>query len=224
MDLRLFIGIPSGETWHRLFGMSLALTMGHMYGCGVKGFDGIEVKIDNARGSILSRSRERIVEHALSWKASHLLFLDSDMVFPFDTVSRLVSWRKWVVAANCATKMLPASPTARRANNKHGGTPVFTDPDSSGLEKVWRVGTGVMMIDLKVFTKIKKPWFPITYRPEVNDYEGEDWAFCSALEKAGIALYVDHDLSKHVGHVGEFTYTHEYIGEVVQDANPAVPA
>jgi hypothetical protein len=45
-------------------------------------------------------------------------------------------------------------------------------------------------------------------------YQGEDWNFCQACEKAGINLYIDHDVSKLVGHVGLYEYTTAVVGEV----------
>jgi hypothetical protein len=57
----------------------------------------------------------------------------------------------------------------------------------------------------------------MTYKPEVDAYQGEDWNMCEALEKAGVPIYVDHDLSKRIGHVGTFKYTHEVVGQIVRE-------
>jgi hypothetical protein len=86
---------------------------------------------------------------------------------------------------------------------------------SSGLEKVWRVGCGIMLIDLGVLASVPKPWFSIVYDDTMKDETGEDWFFCEQLEKAGIPRYVDHDASKYVGHIGGYTYTFDDVSEEV---------
>lgn len=214
---KLLIGIPSGNEWGRLFGMSLAMLIGELSSKPVLNYPLTEVKIDNHLGSILSRSREKLTNIALARGVSHMLFLDADMTFQPDVVHRLAAHKKWVVAANCATKTVPASTTARLKGPTPAGQQVFSDPNKQGLEKVWRVGTGIMLIDMRVFTKIKKPWFPIVYRPEIDDYQGEDWSFCEKLEQVGIAIYVDHDVSRGVGHCGSFVYGHNVVGEIVKE-------
>ena len=52
------------------------------------------------------------------------------------------------------------------------------------------------------------------FLPGPKRYQGEDWAFCEACEKAGIPIFIDHDVSKLVGHVGNYEYTTAVIGEV----------
>ena len=79
------------------------------------------------------------------------------------------------------------------------------------MQKVWRVGTGVMLIKLSVFDKLEQPWFPVEWNPALNDYTGEDWAFCAALERAGIPIHIDAGLSREIGHVGDFRYEHIHV-------------
>jgi len=78
---------------------------------------------------------------------------------------------------------------------------------TTGLEKVWRVGTGVMMIKSTVFHDIKKPWFPVKWIESEQRWQGEDWGFCEKLEQAGIPIWVDHDTSALVGHWGNKMYS-----------------
>jgi len=63
-----------------------------------------------------------------------------------------------------------------------------------------------MLIDLEVFEKVSRPWFAITWKPEIDDYEGEDWHFCAKAEKAGFGIYIDHQLSSQIGHWGDMKY------------------
>lgn len=209
-DIRVFVGVPSQETWKADFGMSLV----HMIAAvGQPLKDGSRIqscRLWNSRGSILPKLRSTLVKQALQDNFSHILFIDSDMTFPAETLHRLLSHRKAIVGCNCAVKTLPSSPTARLKCGERG-LPVYSAPDDFGLKQVWRVGTGVMLVETRVFRELAEPWFPIHWNPATQDYTGEDWAFCEKVEAAGIPIYVDMQLSKHIGHIGSFTYEHKHV-------------
>lgn len=207
----LFIAIPSGSEWKADFGMSVAGLMAHINQPLANGGRIARVQFHNMKGSILSRSRQKLVEGALSCKCTHILFLDSDMVFPHFLAHQLLRHNVDVVAANCAVKTLPSNPTARYHDpNSTVGRPVYS-VGKLGLEQVWRVGTGIMLVNLSVFARMKAPWFDITWNEELNDYTGEDWNFCARLTQAGIPIWVDHTISQHIGHIGSYTYSHSDI-------------
>lgn len=210
--LNLLIGIPSGDMWVRHFGMSLCNMMGHLMDTPVPGFREQRMQPYVTAGSILSRGRAKCVQEAKRQGCTHLLFTDTDQSFPRDTAHRLLQHGKDVVACNIATKQIPASPTARRRAERLGGEPVYTDLDSPPLEEVWRVGTGVMLLDMRVFQKIGPDAFPILWKEELEDYQGEDWALCDALHAAGFKIWIDHRLSDEVKHWGLYGYDHNVVG------------
>jgi hypothetical protein len=214
------IAIPSGTEWKADFGMSLA-SMVAFCARPLKGGGHISrLNIYNTKGSILPKSRTQLVKLAMQAESSHILFIDSDQTFPAWTLHQLLSHGKDIVAANIATKVIPASPTARQFNlEKAEGDLVYTDGASPDLERVWRVGTGVMLVATSVFHKIKAPWFPISWNEKLKDYVGEDWNFCEKCGDAGIPIYVDHVLSRAVGHLGQLEYTHAFVGEVGEEPN-----
>jgi len=222
--LNLLIGIPSGDFWVRHFGMSLCNMMGYLMSTPVPGFREQRMQPMVLSGSILSRARSKLVQHALKEKFTHILFVDTDQDFPRDTAHRLLQLGKDVVGCNIAIKQVPSKPTARSKSPNPGGDEVFTDPDSPPLEVVWRLGTGIMLIDVRVFEKIGARVFAIDWKEELQDYQGEDWSMCEALEAAGYKIWVDHRLSDEVGHWGLFRYTHEVVGEkvLVEDEGPKV--
>lgn len=208
----VFIGIPSGDGWKADFGMSLAGLMATL-NKPLRGGGFIEkIQLWNTKGSILSRSRHTLVQAALEAQCSHILMIDSDMVFPNWILHQLLAAEEMVVAANCVTKGLPAHPTARQ----RGLTPAGDLVDSTGktgLEQVWRVGTGVMLIETSIFAKLPQPWFPIVWNEVNQDYTGEDWSFCQLCQDSGIPIYIDHGLSQHIGHIGSLTYSMEHTEE-----------
>ncbi len=209
--------IPSLNTWDTDFAMCLLELFNHTMMTPVPGIKRLALKVFNQRGSILPLQRYNLVQNALKTGCDYGLFIDNDQTFPHDTLQRLLAHEKRVVACNIATKKIPSSPTARKYNAKWPlGEVVYTDPDSTGLEEVWRIGCGIMLIDLKVFRKLPKPWFMNRYDERHDQIVGEDWYFCELLEKVGTKIYIDHDLSKEIGHIGPYTYTHDVVGEVVQ--------
>ena len=72
-----------------------------------------------------------------------------------------------------------------------------------------------MLINMKVFDKIGNGVWDMKYIPEKDTYQGEDWSFCEACEEHGIPLYIDHDVSREVGHLGLMNYTHDLVGEII---------
>lgn len=218
--VKLAIAIPSAGMWHASFGMSL--TQMCLYMASTLFNDGQEraaVLLDK-RTSMLPRSRQESVEDAINQECTHILFLDTDQTFPHDTAHQMLRWGKPVVACNIPLKTIPSFPTARARGASPFGVPVTSEPWRRGLEKVWRVGTGVMLLDLKVFKSIPKPWFGCYQDPATQQFVGEDWFLCHQLEKAGVDIHIDHDLSRQVGHIGFFVYTHANI-PVAEEAQAA---
>lgn len=207
MNPSVLIGIPSGSDWKADFGMSLAGLMAHI-GRPLAGGGLINrVQLWNTKGSILPRSRHTLVRKAQELECTHILFVDSDMTFPPYTLHQLLRHNKAVIGANCAVKLLPSSPTARMKSDKHYGELVHS-AGNTGIQQVWRLGTGVMLIKVSVFEKLQQPWFEMPWHEDHDDYTGEDWTLCQRLEDAGIPIWVDHALSQHIGHIGSYTYTH----------------
>lgn len=212
MQLKVVVGIPSGEYWKSDFGMCMLNLMMDFSMQRIEGYEQQRVTVVKSEGSILPQLRGNIVKNSLKKGATHVLFIDTDQTFPADTLRRLLYWQKPVVACNVATKKFPSSPTARlKSVHDDKGEILYTTPESHGLEEVWRIGCGVMLLDLEKLRHIPLPWFGITWRPNVEDYQGEDWFFCEVLEKNKIPIYIDHDLSWQIGHVGKMEYKHDLV-------------
>lgn len=219
----IHVGIPSQESWYAEFGMSLAFMLTwSMKNRLVARSSSERVEVINFKGSILPNLREKIVDSAKERGATHLLFIDSDQTFPKDLIRRLLGWELPVVACNIVTKKVPCAPTARLKGDHIGGEILFSN-NQEGIEQVWRIGTGIMLIDMEVFNILEPPYFPMYWDEEANQYRGEDWVFCEKLEEAGIPIFVDHTTSLRVGHCGLQIYTHDFVVtneeyKAVQDA------
>lgn len=156
-------------------------------------------------GTLIADQRENLVKEALQVKADWILFLDTDMRFPKDVFDRLAAHDKPIVAANYSTRGLPAKPVAFK--NALCNEYVYTVADSHGLEEVYAVGMGVMLIKAEVFLKTPMPWFQIGYASGTGNFFGEDIHFCHKAARHGFKTLIDHDLSRIVKHIGTFEYT-----------------
>ena len=218
-EVHVMVAIPSGGMWYAEFALSIVHMSTAFMQFRVGNAAKQSLRVANCRGSILPKQRCDLVKQALAAGSTHILFVDCDHTFPRNMLHRLLSHNKDIVAANCVTKTIPSQPTARgkpRGGDPGYGVPIFTDA-KKGLEQVWRVGTGVMLARTDVFRKTGLDIFHMYWKEEVQNYQGEDWTMCEAFEKAGFDIWVDHDVSREVGHIGNYTFTHDVVGEVLQE-------
>ncbi|MCH7775743.1 MAG: hypothetical protein IH878_04265 [Gemmatimonadetes bacterium] len=186
--MKVAISIPSHSTWMAGFGVDLvALVL-------KRRLQKPLIELHHVVGAPHVLARSGLVEGALETGASHMLWLDCDMRFPPDTLTRLLAHKKPIVGANAVARNDPHTFVATR-----GGKIVRTTGDSHGLEAVDKVGLAVMLTSMEVFRKIPRPWFLFEYVGNKN-YMSEDVYFCRKAKKAGFEIYVDHDLSKKVCH------------------------
>lgn len=146
-----------------------------------------------AFGTLLSNLRAQLAQAALRLNADHLLFIDSDMRFPPDTLDRLLARDCAIVGANC-TSRTQNRPTARR------GASSVSSAGKTGIEAVDVLGFGVTLINTQVFRVLTEPWFAMPW--DGTKHVGEDVYFCREARAAGFKIMVDHDLSHGVRHVG----------------------
>lgn len=207
-DLRLLVGIPSGESWKVGMATSLICMLTEFHNK-MPGYAEQSLAVSCRESSMVWKARQELAEKALEMDATHLLFVDTDQTFPSDLVHRLASWDKDVVACNVATKNIPPGPTARlRSATKPDGEPYPCLEGSVGLKRVWRVGTGVMLIRTSIFERIPLPWFNVRWDSIQGKHVGEDWWFCERLEEASIPIYIDRGLSWEIGHIGKLEFKH----------------
>jgi hypothetical protein len=216
---KVAICVPHAGFFHAEFGICLAQMCVYCASALFEEGQNRDMIFVERRTSNLPRSRQECLEDAILQDCTHALFLDTDQTFPMDTVHRLIRWKKPFVGCNIPLKTLPSFPTARARNASPFGSPVYSNRnDAMGLEKVWRVGAGIFLLELSVLSKIEKPWFEVRYSDKHATFVGEDWFFCKRLEDAGIDILIDHELSRQVGHIGLFHYTHAHIPQMVEEA------
>jgi len=211
--MKLAVCVPATDIVYVPFMMSIMALVNYLNKAPIGNPDTWDFNILVERNSLLVASRQNLADKALKWGADWILFLDSDMQFPHDVVHRLILHEKPVVACNYVRRQLPSLPVAK-TDGEHF---IFTDPDSTGLEKAMYTGFGVALIHRGVFEKIPKPYFDtIWYKPEDTTQDpyivGEDVFFFQAVRHfVGEDLWIDHDVSQEVVHIGTFEY-HNRLG------------
>ena len=89
--MRVAIIIPSGTLVHANFAIALAAMVARL--------DNTEIALINPKSSLVASSRNRGVKSALETTPDYILFLDSDMSFPQDTLDRLMPPTRTSLAA-----------------------------------------------------------------------------------------------------------------------------
>lgn len=184
---RILIGIPSSDLVQAKFMMSL-LPM-------VCGSQAVQIDVDNQRSSRITANRNGIVETAKKTGVDYILFIDADMTFPPDALYRLLELDKDIACA-----------TATKRDEANCGQPIGLPFDKSEattnkrLLRMEMVGMPFMLIKMKVFEKLSKPYFA---EPVHNDdIMPEDNYFCETAQKAGFEIWCDLFLSTQMGHLG----------------------
>lgn len=179
-------------------------------------------------GTYIHSNRIDLAKAALQDGADYLLWLDDDMRFPPDVLLRLLNHRQDIVGANYCTRGTPARFVGFKrvgSDNEDGGDRCLTLPNSTGLEAVDALGFGCILIRKEVFLRTEYPWFQNRWDAPRGRFVGEDVHFCLAAKEAGFQTYVDHDLSKEIGHEGQLEYRVEHAQvfletDAIEAANP----
>lgn len=154
-------------------------------------------------GSMLGNGRNQIVKEALAKDCTHILWIDSDMVFPKDTFERLLVHNKPIAAASYVYRKRPSKPVACGLD----GNRIYTEETSTGLVEADYVGHGVMLVNCDVYRALEMPWYMFGWSMKHQHETGEDVYFCKSARRIGASVWIDHDLSKEILHIGKAEYS-----------------
>lgn len=210
---KIIVSIPTHEHVHALFAYDLAQMMtlttslmppdeGHSLGLAMN------------IGTYIHNSRTELLQQALETKSTHVLWLDSDMRFPADSLIRLLKHRQAVVGINYSKRRIPAEFVAvERMPTKKDlvGRFLYTGRESEGLAEVQSMGFGMVLMETAALVNLPDPkhdpwfWFAKT---EDGRTIGEDVYFCTEMlrKRLKLRLFVDQDLSWQCEHMGSFGY------------------
>lgn len=187
---KVVIGLPASE-------MMKAKTA-HAIGCLIVENPDIILDFLLIQSCDISSNRMWLAKQAVEKGATHLLFIDSDMLFPPDTLKRLLAHDKDIIGVEYNKRQFPLQTV----------TAYFPDEAKSETEpfKVGIAGTGVMLIKTDVFKNpnMDKNWFSFGRNAEGKNVIGEDGWFCNTARDAGYDIWVDPTIK--VLHLGEYGY------------------
>jgi GT2 family glycosyltransferase len=162
----------------------------------------VPFNIISNKGLPIDRARCDLVEQAQKMGASHIFFLDSDVILPPDGLIKLWNRQMPIVAGIYGSKHEAPGVWVEQAKSGQAryaavtretleSTPLFTHPDIV-------IGGGCCLIDMRVFTRLEAPYFEWTQGKKPNGVS-EDFDFCEKVRKAGIPIHVDTSVRcKHV--------------------------
>jgi len=148
-------------------------------------------------------ARNKIVENAIDNKATHVMFIDSDMQFGMDSIARLLAHDVDIVGGLYYRRQAPHLPTISQLVDEKIVVPNKFPKDK--LFKVWAIATGFLLVKTEVFKSLTPPYFFFgNYKTNVM---GEDTYFCWKANKK-FDIWCDPTID--LGHVGEETFTNQH--------------
>lgn len=172
-----------------------------------------QVQITFAQGSLIYDARNKLTEIAMEGEFDRVLWLDSDMIFPSDTMKRLAAHLdegKQMVTGVYSTRKQPLEPTIYRnisikqEPGEKFATPkreVYTDWPKEGLFEVAACGFGCCMMTAALLRRILDE-FGAGFTPVVGF--GEDISFCLRVRELKEKIWCDPGF--RLGHVGVAYY------------------
>lgn len=197
-EIKVIIGVPVSDT-----DAMRALTCQSIGGA-IIGAGGIVIDMILRRSCDIVSNRTWLVNEAIKNGATHLLFVDSDMIFPSDTIPKLLAHKKEIVGATYNKREFPLKKVSKP----------LTEESETELYEAQHNGLGVTLIDLSIFKEEwvdpqngrKVPFFNFGRDSQGALVMGEDVFFSMAAKDMGFKTWIDPVLSKKVRHIGEYCF------------------
>lgn len=168
----------------------------HSIACNVIKAGGIVSDILMRQGGDIVSARTWLVREALKKGATHLLFVDSDMLFPPDALNKLLAHDKDIVGVRYHRRKFPLEQTHKPLTE--------LSENETTLFRCDYVGTGLMLIKLSILKDIDEPWFNFGRDAQGALVISEDVWFCKTAQDAGFSVWADPTIK--VGHIGNYTF------------------
>lgn len=166
----------------------------------------INADIQHSSGSLVYAARNDFVKAAIDGEYTHLMFIDSDMVFNADALNVLLHHDKDIVSGSIFSRVKPYQPcfyTKLRLGEPGEIECERVKTLQDGLQEVEGVGTAFLLVKTKVYQDIIDKLNIYPFHP-IPGY-GEDLSFCVRARQCGYKIYVDNDLI--IGHIGKVVVT-----------------
>lgn len=148
-------------------------------------------------GSIAD-ARNSLVKQAQQEGAKYLLMLDTDQVYPPDTLKKLMAHKVDICGVRVHRRYPPFDPIFFRGDVDNLNHISEEEMYSGDLVEIDATGTGCLLIDMSVFDDMEFPWFEFS-KTKTGKPIGEDINFCHKSRAAGRRVFVDTSIK--VGHL-----------------------
>ena len=169
---------------------------------------GVDTGLSIQVGGYVAWNRNALVRTAKERGATHLMFIDNDMIFPASGIVRLLDHDKDIVggAYNArGVEGMPVVSTVKLSDDYTSGKYDFNAQIPPQLFKCYGMGTGFMLIKMSVFDdpKLPAPWFEAPEDPD-GTHHTEDIEFCRKALKLGYDVWCSPTIK--IGHIGTHVY------------------
>lgn len=166
-----------------------------------------EIRLQYMKWGNAVNARNDIVKDFLDGDHTHLFWMDSDMSFPENCLSRLLERGLAIVGGLYCMKLPPFATTAFHRPN--GNVENYVPKVGEGVVEVDAIGTGCLLTERRVYEDIEWPWFQYVEDPPGSQrMMTEDSYFCEQAAKAGFTVHCDTTVL--CGHVGAGMVTPAY--------------
>lgn len=146
-----------------------------------------------------AHGRNVIIEEALKYECTHILFVDDDMAMKPEALEQLLSHDKDVVTGLYLSRSYPHQPLIFDVADEDGSCLfAYLMGDEPRLKEVVNCGLGFCLIKTNVFKQMEKPYV------RLGEIDSEQWCddvgFFNRVRKAGFKIYCDMEC--RIGHIG----------------------
>jgi|LAHR01.1.fsa_nt_gb GT2 family glycosyltransferase len=164
--------------------------------------DNYEIFVPTISTGTFSSVRNEITENALNKGCTHIWMIDTDQLYPQDTLVKLIGHNLPIVCGKVHRRYPPFDPILYQKTKwkyKFRETPDEKWLDGQLVEVV-ATGAACMLVKAEVFKTVEQPWFkklnPTKRRPFTV---GEDIYFWTKVKEAGHRIFVDTSIE--IGHI-----------------------
>ena len=157
------------------------------------------------QGCYVQENRYQIVREAQRAGCTDLFFVDADMVFPTDTLLRLLALERPIVGVYYNQRGLPLVNTVKIADADGALLEVTPEDMPRSLFSCYAVGSGCMLVRMEVFERLAHPWFFVSHHEDGSLQMGDDVWFGRQARAAGVAVWCDPTIGP-VHHLGDYAY------------------
>ncbi len=191
MSIRLLIAVPTTDYVHADFVKSLARLQCEL------GRRRVDYDVEIQSGTLVYYARNRLANKAINEDYTHVLWLDSDMVFDEQIVDDLAEVGKEMVCGAFVSRRPPYGPCIYTSIEKNN----IKQVKDFGLRpfRVAGCGFAAVLTTVELLQTVNQK-YGTCFQP--TDYYGEDLAFCWRVNQLGREIWCEPTVrAGHIAHV-----------------------